>query len=76
MKFKRKIADSPYPDRPGYVPEGTMRIRSKFCWLPVVGDNYIHWLERVVFEEKARHKFNHRYARYVVEWVFVKVYSD
>ena len=75
MKFKRKIADSPYPDRPGYVPEGTMRIRSKFCWLPVVGDNYIHWLERVVFEEKAKHVFAF-WNSWVVEWEVINVYPD
>jgi hypothetical protein len=75
MKFKRKFADSPYPDRPGYVPEGTMRIRSKFCWLPVVGDKYIHWLERVVIEEKAKYVFSY-WNSWIVEWQIVKVYPD
>jgi hypothetical protein len=84
MKFKRKrkIVQSVYSNRPGYVREGTTRLRTKFCWLPVVGDKYIYWLENVVVEEIARHRLRrHAYSlpefeEYYVEWQFRRVHEE
>ena len=63
-----KIRESPYPGS-GYVPEGRLRIRSKFFWIPTTIDNVTYWLESRTIQEESKHRwYGGSEGGMVVDW--------